>query len=400
MTASFIRKIFNIVSLILIIHMKETKTIQTFLDTWAQAKGARKKRAAVREEYVRPARFIKLRPAGYPIRETPRNYFIGIDDAELFAEYAKDQWIGSIINVGDYLFDQRLIPDFAYKITRTLPLGTVRITEETKIELEKAEPKPMLHRWNVTLEDVIGQEAAKKKCRIVLKYLTEPVKFREWAPRNVLFYGAAGTGKTLLAKALASEAKANFILVRATDLIGEYVGEGAKRIHELYSLALESAPTVLFIDEVDAIGLDRAFQGVRGDVSEIVNAMLSELDGIKENIGVVTISATNNLFALDKALRSRFEEEIEFTLPNDKERYEIMKHYARKLPLGIEADLKNYVKETRDFSGRDLKEKFLKNALYKAILENAEKIADRHLKEALKEIKVEQKQLAPKEMFH
>jgi len=379
--------------------MKEIKTTQTFLDSWTPVKGARKKREAAREEYVRSARFVKLKPAGYPIKESSRNYFIAIDNAELFAEYAKDQWIGSIIESGDYLFDQRLIPDFAYKVTRVLPLGAVRITEETKIELEKPEPKPEPPQWNVALNDVIGQEAAKKKCKIVLKYLKEPKKFGEWTPRNVLFYGTAGTGKTLLAKALASEAKANFILVRATDLIGEYVGEGAKRIHDLYSIALSSAPTVLFIDEIDAIGLDRAFQGVRGDVSEIVNALLSELGGIKENAGVVTISATNNLLALDKALRSRFEEEIEFTLPNDSERYELLSYYAKKLPLKVEADLKKHARETKDFSGRDIKEKLLKNALYKAILEDAGAITEKHMKEALKDIKLEQKH-APKEMFH
>ncbi len=179
---------------------------------------------------------------------------------------------------------------------------------------------------------------------------------------------------------------AKFYLVRATDLVGEFVGDGSKRIHELYRTASESAPSVVFIDELDAIALDRSFQSVRGDVSEVVNALLSELDGLKDNMGVVTVAATNNPTLLDRAIRSRFEEELNFKLPSKMERLSILSHYSKTMPLPIKAELEKYAIKTEGFSGRDLREKLLKAALYKAILANSEFVDELHLEESFKEI--------------
>jgi AAA family ATPase len=231
-----------------------------------------------------------------------------------------------------------------------------------------------------------------------MKYLKDPKSFGEWAPRNVLFFGQPGTGKTMTARALANETDSSLYLTRATDLIGEYVGDGAKRIHELFKIASDHSPSVIFIDELDAIGLDRKYQSVRGDVSEIVNALLTELDGIHENKGVVTIAATNNPTLLDLALRSRFEEEMEFKLPNEKERLAILEHYAKRSPLKLSFNLKDYARKTEGFSGRDLKEKLLKGALHKAILEDAEEISYEHMESSLKAI-LPSKAEPPKRMF-
>ena len=371
--------------------------IQTYLDEWvaARLREAKVKEVVSRGE-ARPARYIRLRPAGFPLRDIHKNYPININDERLFEIYAKEQWIGSAVETGDYLFDQRIIPDFAFKITKVLPKGEVVLSEDTKIEVEKVGPQRSLES-DFVFSDIIGHSAVKDKCKIIMKYLKNPQSFGLWAPRNILFFGQPGTGKTMTAKALANETNSTLYLIRATDLIGEYVGDSSKRIHELYSTALDFTPAIIFIDELDAIGLDRSYQSVRGDVSEVVNALLTELEGVQDNRGIVTIAATNNPNMLDRALRSRFEEELEFKLPTANERLEILESYARKLPLKISANLKEYVRRTEGFSGRDLKDKVLKTALHKAILQDSGVVTDSHIEAALKAIP--EKSRPPKEMF-
>jgi AAA family ATPase len=370
--------------------------IQTYLDKWIPTRAKESEIEASEQHEAPPARFVKLLSAGFALKDVHRNYPIKIPDERLFEVYAKEQWLGSVVKKGDYLFDQRIIPDYAFKVLKVLPRGEGTITEDTIIEVKRpAEPTPRL--GLIKFKDIIGHEEVKRKCKVVMKYLREPSRFGEWAPRNIMFYGPPGTGKTMTAKALANETSSTLFLVRATDLIGEYVGDGSKRIHELFRDAMERGPSVIFIDELDAIGLDRSFQAVRGDVSEVVNALLTELEGVHENKGVVTIAATNTPLVLDSALRSRFEEEMEFKLPSAQERLAILRSYARKSPLRIKADFKKYVKRTEGFSGRDLKDKLLKTALHRAILENSAVVTEAHLEKALKNIP--SKPRPPREMF-
>ncbi|MEE8401385.1 MAG: AAA family ATPase [Candidatus Hydrothermarchaeaceae archaeon] len=368
--------------------------MQTFLDEWTISKGRAVKENKRIYKESRPARFIRIKAAGFPMRDAI-NYPISVTDDRLFEVYARDQWIGTTVGIGDYLFDQRIIPDFAFEIIKVLPPGKVTITEDTVVRLEMHFEQPK-HPW-YTFGDIVGHNEVKKKCKVIIRYLKNPKIFGEWAPRNILFYGPPGTGKTMTARTLAGETKSSLHLVRATDLIGEYVGDGAKRIHDLFKTASSSAPAVVFIDELDAIGLDRSYQAVRGDVAEIVNALLTELEGLYENTGIVTIAATNNPSMLDKALRSRFEEEMEFALPNGEERLRILKNYSKRLPIKMSANLKDYKKKTKGFSGRDLKDKLLKAALHKAILEDAKEITKKHLELAFKAIP--QRPSPPKEMF-
>ncbi|GCC11395.1 ATP-dependent zinc metalloprotease FtsH 2 [archaeon] len=364
--------------------------IQTFLDEWLIAKTREAEQRVGSYTEARPARFLKLKPAGYPLKDFSRNYPINVSDEKLFEIYAKEQWMGATIKNGDFLFDQRLIPDFAFRVIKVLPAGDVMITENTRISLEKNNGEGKLD-YGVKFSDVIGHVKIKDKCKIIMQYLQEPEKFGYWAPRNVLFYGPPGTGKTMTAKALASETSANLFMIRATELIGEYVGDGSKRIHELYSAALSSSPSIIFIDELDAVGLDRSYQSVRGDVSEIVNALLTELEGINDNAGIVTIAATNNPVMLDRALRSRFEEELSFELPGEKERLEILKFYSARLPLKLKANLRKYSQKTKGFSGRDLKDKLLKVSLHRAMLDESKTVTNKHLDYALKQLENNQK---------
>lgn len=345
------------------------------------------------------SKLVVLQSVGYPflcnLVENPK---IEIFDKELFELYAKEQWEGYTAKEGSFLFDQKLLPDFAFKIIKAHPDDS-KITDNTSILLMEIQESHEIKKIesNVCMEDVIGQERAKTKCKVIMKYLQDPASFRDWAPKNVLFHGTPGTGKTMLAKSLSNELQVPLFLVKATSLIGEHVGDGSRQIHDLFEAASAVSPAVIFIDEIDAIGLDRKYQSLRGDVSEVVNALLTEMDGIDSNKGVVTIGATNNPHLLDFAIRSRFEEEIEFVLPDENERQTILELYIKSMPLVVKADVKRLSKCTKGMSGRDIKDKFLKVALHKAISEDMDTVTLDHIKYALKQYKREKNE--PKGMF-
>jgi len=345
------------------------------------------------------AKTVVVKPAGYPLKGMFHEY-PEPSELDVFEFYAREQWNGFVIKKGDYLFDRRMFPDFAFKVIDVEPENS-EIGKNTKFVVEDYDTDffiPEIKR-TVTFNEIIGQEKAKQKCTLIERFLNKPEKFGRWMPKNILFHGPAGTGKTMMAKALANATNVPFLPVRATKLIGEFVGDGARQIHQLYEKAQELSPCIIFIDEFDAIALNRSFQEIRGDVAEIVNALLTEMDGIDEREGICTIAATNMLHTLDSAVRSRFEEEIEFSLPTVKERFEILKLYTGKFPkkLGKDVNLEAIAKLTHGFSGRDLVEKLLKNALHKAIISGG-RVTKTHFEAAFAEA-VGKKSEPPKGMF-
>ncbi len=348
---------------------------------------------------VNGARTVKVKPAGYPLKGMFHEY-PETSELDVFEFYAREQWTGFIIKNGDYLFDRRMFPDFAFKVIDVEPENS-EIGKNTKFIIEDYDADFLVPeiKTEISFRNIIGQHRAKKKCKLIEKFLSNPRKFGKWAPKNILFHGPAGTGKTMMAKALANSVDVPLLAVKATKLIGEFVGDGARQVHQLYEKAEELSPCVIFIDEFDAVALNRSFQEIRGDVSEIVNAILTEMDGIDERDGICTIAATNMMAALDPAVRSRFEEEIEFTLPTLEERYKIMKVYTRTFPVKLAKDvnLEVIAKQTHGFSGRDLVEKLLKNALHKAILSGG-KVTASHFEAALAEA-IGKRSEPPKGMF-
>ncbi len=345
------------------------------------------------------AKTVIVKPAGYPLKGMFYEY-PEPSELDVFEFYAREQWNGFIVKKGDYLFDRRMFPDFAFRVIDVEPenseigKNTRFLVEDYDVEFFTREIKS-----SVTFPDIIGQEKAKQKCKLIKRFLSDPQKFGRWTPKNILFHGHAGTGKTMMAKALANATHVPLLPIKGTKLIGEFVGDGARQIHQLYEKAEELSPCIIFIDEFDAIALNRSFQEIRGDVAEIVNALLTEMDGIDEHDGICTIAATNMLLTLDPAVRSRFEEEIEFTLPTTEERFEMLKSYTHTFPIKLSKDvnLESIAKQTQGFSGRDIVEKLLKNALHKAILSGC-KVTKSHFEIALEEA-IGKKSEPPKGMF-
>ncbi len=354
-----------------------------------EIKTTNQKASKIENENKEYAELVVVKPVGYPFDFTMMDENIEITNINLFEEYAREQWLGLVVCENSFLFDQKIIPDYGFEIVTAKPNNSI-ISDNTKIKIitDKIENKHENIKSDVTLNDIVGQENAKSKVKVITRYLENPESFGPWAPKNILFYGLPGTGKTMLVKALSNELEVPLYLVKATSLIGEHVGDASSKIHDLFKKASENAPSIIFIDEIDAIALHRSFQSLRGDVSEIVNSLLTEMDGIEENKSVITIGATNNQSSLDLAVRSRFEEEIEFKLPNEDERLEILENNLKTMPLAHDLDLEKIVKMTKGLSGRDIKEKILKTSLHNAISQDSDIITMENIEYALNSFKI------------
>ena len=252
--------------------------------------------------------------------------------------------------------------DTKLTVVKTKPKDAVKITEQTEIEMrERAvkEPQQQVKVPEVTYEDIGGLDDEVQKVREMIELpLKHPEVFQQLgidAPSGVLLQGPPGTGKTLLAKAVANEADANFLSIDGPEIMSKYYGESEKQLREKFEEAREGEPSIIFIDEIDAIAPKRGDAG--GEVERrVVATLLSEMDGLESRENVIVIAATNRAEAIDPALRrgGRFDREIEIGVPNSKGRKEILQIHTRNMPLEDDVDLDEMADLTHGYVGADL----------------------------------------------
>jgi len=213
----------------------------------------------------------------------------------------------------------------------------------------------------VTFADVAGVDEAKEEVKELVEFLKDPEKFQRLGgriPRGVLMVGQPGTGKTLLAKAIAGEAKAPFFTISGSDFVEMFVGVGASRVRDMFEQAKKHAPCIIFIDEIDAVGRHRGagLGGGHDEREQTLNQLLVEMDGFEGNEGVIVIAATNRPDVLDKALLrpGRFDRQVVVGLPDVRGREQILKVHLRKVPMADNVEPRVIARGTPGFSGADL----------------------------------------------
>jgi transitional endoplasmic reticulum ATPase len=279
-------------------------------------------------------------------------------------------------------------------------LETIEVTMEdfmnayreiTPSALREIEVEVPTVRWT----DIGGLEEVKQQLREAVEWpLKYPDSFRRLGidpPKGILLYGPPGTGKTLLAKAVATESEANFVSIKGPEVFSKWVGESERAVRELFRKARQVAPSIIFIDEIDALAPMRGLVSTDSGVTErVVSQLLTEIDGLERLEGVVVIAATNRPDIIDPALLrpGRFDRLIYVPPPDEKARLEILKVHTRKMPLAEDVDLLEIAKKTEGYTGADI-EVLVREAGLLALRENIniDKVYARHFEEALKKVK-------------
>jgi transitional endoplasmic reticulum ATPase len=334
-------------------------------------------RVSVRKAEIKEAKSITLAPAkkGITIQANPEIFKRGLlrravvkgDQISLGGTRRRRRAMeGSPFEEVFDLFEQDFIggafgfPNLNFLVVDTNPKQAVIITENTTIKLnpqatEIAEEKVV----DVTYEDLGGLNEEIKKVRemieIPLRYPEIFTKLGIEPPAGVLLHGPPGSGKTLLAKAVANESDANFILINGPEIMNKYYGESEKRVRSVFEEAEKNAPSIIFIDEIDAIAPKR--EEVHGEVERrVVSQLLTKMDGLKSRGKVVIIGATNRPNAIDPALRrpGRFDREIVIGVPDKPGRLNILKIHTRNMPLAKDVNLEELANITHGFVGADL----------------------------------------------
>ncbi|MGC8663206.1 MAG: CDC48 family AAA ATPase [Thermoplasmata archaeon] len=244
---------------------------------------------------------------------------------------------------------------------------------------------------NVKWNDIGGLEDVKQELREAVELpIRSPEKFKKLGirpPRGILLYGPPGTGKTLLAKAVATESEMNFISIKGPEVLSKWVGESEKAIREIFKKAKQSAPAIVFLDEIDSIAPRRGYYSDSGVTERIVNQLLTSMDGIENMEGIVVIASTNRPDIIDPALLrpGRFDRLVYIPPPDKEARLKILQVHTRNMPLAEDVDLKNIADKIENYVGADI-ENICREAGMFAIRENREKVTRKDFERAIEKI--------------
>ncbi len=276
-----------------------------------------------------------------------------------FDRILKRRLVGRALTRGDVIYVAIFGTPFPLVVTQTFPTGVVLIGNETELALKNEPAKELAGVPSISYEDIGGLKEEIQKIREMVELpLRHPELFQRLGidpPKGVLLYGPPGTGKTLLAKAVASESEANFYYIGGPELVSKYVGESEERLRKLFKDAEENAPSIIFMDELDAIAPKR--EEATGEVERrVVSQLLTLMDGLASRGQVIVIGATNRQNAIDQALRrpGRFDREIEIGVPDRRARFEILEIHTRHMPLSKNVDLKKLAEITYGYTGADI----------------------------------------------
>ena len=299
-----------------------------------------------------PAKNVTLAPTSVPIRPEPR-----------FEEFVKRKLLNCPVTTQDTVFIPILGRAIPFKVTSIKPAGTVVVQHSTILAIAEKPTGDVIGAASVTYEEIGGCSDAIQRIREMIELpMKHPEIFKRLGidpPRGLILHGPPGTGKTLLAKAVASESEANFVHINGPEIMSKFYGESEQKLRKIFEEAEENAPSIIFIDELDAIAPKR--EDVQGEVERrVVAQLLATMDGLKARGQVVVIGATNRVNALDPALRrpGRFDRELEIGVPDETGRLEVLLIHSRGMPLTTEGHLKvdlgHLAKITHGFVGADL----------------------------------------------
>ena len=311
-------------------------------------------------------------------------------DSYPIIEYKED------VNVMGIVFDIALtvLPIIAIVIFFSWMLRQANAANNQSMSFGKARAKLYgPDKKKVTFKDVAGNESAKQDLMEIVDFLKSPKKYEKLGakiPRGVLLAGDPGTGKTLMARAVAGEANVPFFSISGSEFAEMFVGVGASRVRDLFSKAKKNAPSIIFIDEIDAVAHKRDARGGAGREDEqTLNQILVEMDGFDNDSGVIVMAATNRVDMLDKALLrpGRFDRHVNVTLPERKDRLEILKVHFKGKPVESDVDLESLAKKTAGSSGADLAN-IANEAAITAAREGHKAISNHDLTEAFERVAI------------